>query len=358
MKKFLTSVADAFFYDSTGNLLFLGKALLDDSIATTVGKTEIRGGKGNQLEYVYYHTAAMAIKITDTQFNLAMLAATTGGTITTGAGTDVYAEETVAFTSGVGTVIGTPITVQGGIYGWVQLPDVDSSGNTISTTNERVTFSTKTTSQLVLNPTYTGNACVRYYAENTAATAFTIPANIIPTIGRLLLDAQLVSSNSSSANVIGKAEFLIPSCQLDGAFTINMTSAGVSTTPISAIALADTSLNTGACTDVPLYCRVSEVLTSANWYDNVYALAIAGGDFSMGSATSPHTVAVYALAPGVSPFMPPVADLTFSSGTTTVATFVASVCTKVTTGSALLHVHITAAAKTGIEDSCTVTVTA
>ncbi len=350
-KKFLTSVADAYAYDnSTGALLFCGKTLLDDSVTTTVAATDIRGGKGNQLLYKYYHTSAMNIKITDTQWNLDFLAATTGATINTS--TSVYTEETVVFTTGVGSITGTPLTVSGAIYGWVTLP----ASATVTTTVEKLIFNVKEL-ELLVNSTYTGNACVRYYAANTSARYIKIPANIVPKIVRLVLDAQLCSSDSSSANVIGKVEFLVPAASLSGAFTIAMTSAGVSTTPIDANALASDDLTVGTCSDVPLYCQVTEILTSANWYDNVYALAISGGDFSLASAGSPHTIAVYALAPDTAPFLPPVADLTFSSSVELDATIGlhTGIVTWVSAGASLLTAYITA--KSTIETSCTVTTT-
>lgn len=353
MNKFVAGVADAYFYDGSGNLVFQGKTDLDNSVTTTVAKTDIRGGKGNQLLTTYYHTSAMEVKVTDTQWNLNMIAATVGQSVQTS--TNVYTEETVAVTNGAGSVLGTPLTNQGGLFGWVQLPDTDSSGTKITTTNEKVTFSTKAFT-LAVNSTYTGNVCVRYYALNSAATYLQIPANIIPSTGILILEAQLITGSASSTSVIGKVQFNFPAFQLDGTFAISMTAAGVSTTPVAGNALSSTSLMTGACSDVPLYCQVTEVLSSIHWYDNVYALAISGGDFALTAAGSPHTLAVYALAPGTAPFLPPVADLTFSSDTTakaTIGTNTGVVTWVASGGSSLLHVHVTA--KTTIEDSATVT---
>ena len=54
MKKFLVSTADVYGYDSNDNLLFVGKTLLDSSIETTLSNTDVRAGKGNQLQYIYY----------------------------------------------------------------------------------------------------------------------------------------------------------------------------------------------------------------------------------------------------------------------------------------------------------------
>ena len=61
MKKFLTSVANAYGYDdATGALLFEGKTLLDSSVETTLANTDVRGGRGNQLQYVFYHKIGRA----------------------------------------------------------------------------------------------------------------------------------------------------------------------------------------------------------------------------------------------------------------------------------------------------------
>ena len=78
MKKFLVSTADVYGYDSNDNLLFVGKTLLDSSIETTLSNTDVRAGKGNQLQYIYYHTAEMNVTINEAQFSLAFLALNTG----------------------------------------------------------------------------------------------------------------------------------------------------------------------------------------------------------------------------------------------------------------------------------------
>jgi hypothetical protein len=70
IRKFLTSVADVYGYDNKDTLLFTGKTLLDSSIETSLGSAPVRGGRGNQLQYIYYHTGEMKIALTETQWNL------------------------------------------------------------------------------------------------------------------------------------------------------------------------------------------------------------------------------------------------------------------------------------------------
>jgi len=300
-KKFLTSVADVYAYDEDDNLLFQGKTLLDSSIETSLSNSEIRGGRGNQLQGIYYHTATMNVNITDAQWNLDFLANTVGDSIATG--NNVYAEETVTLgVAGAGTVTGTPLAIQGAVlYGWIKHDGVDVI--------ERVTF----TGQAFTSSVGAENdiVCIRFYELNSAARSVNINANVIPANVRLVLEAQLNSSDAST-NVIGSIQIIVPKASLSGSFTISMTPDGVASTPISAMALASEALATGACSDVPVYAKIIEIITNANWYDNVVALAIEGGDFSLASGESKLLV-VYAVPSTGAPFIPPVADLTFAS---------------------------------------------
>ena len=114
MKKFLVSVADVYGYDSNDTLLFVGKTLLDSSIETTLSNTDVRGGRGNQLQYIYYHTAEMNITVNETQFSLEFLALNTGTNIQMGA--DMFVEESVTLDKGQGTVTtGTPLALTTGV---------------------------------------------------------------------------------------------------------------------------------------------------------------------------------------------------------------------------------------------------
>lgn len=344
-KKFMTSVADVYGYDESDNLLFTSKTLLDSSMEVTLGSSEVRGGRGNQLLYTYFHTGAMNVTLNDTQFNLQMLGATVGQSVVTG--NDVYTEETVTLGSGgAGTVTRTPLAIQGStIYGWVSLPNG---------TTERVTF---TGSNFTASGGASGNVvCVRYYAADAASRSVTVPANAIPKIVRLVMEAQLNSSDVGT-NKIGTVQIIVPKFSLSGAFTLSMTSDGVSQTPLSGMAFAYSDTESAACTSAPVYAKIIEILDSTNWYDNVVALAIEGGDFSLVHPAT-RTLVVYAIPNnGDAPFIPPVADLTFTSGTTGTATIGTNtgLVTTVAAGTSLLKAVITA--KNTVEASCTLTVT-
>lgn len=343
MKKFLVSTADVYGYDSNQQLVLLGKTLLDSSIETTLANTDVRAGRGNQLQYIYYHTAEMNVNISDAQWNLDFLAKQVGQSVETGS--NIYVEENVTLGGGgAGTVVGTPLAVVGSsVYGWVTTSDG---------TVQRVTFAGSNFS--VSGGSENDVVCVRYYAANAGVRSLTVPSNFAPSILRLVLVAQLASSESST-NIIGEVQIEIPRASMTGAFTISLTPDGVSSTPLTVRALAANDSFEG-CSSSPTYAKINEYIYSANWYDNVIALAIEGGDFELEDDAT-RLLVVRAIPRTGSSFIPPTADLTFSSSDTDVVTVSsAGLVTHVGAGSALVKATITA--KTDIDASVEVTANA
>lgn len=299
--------------------------------------------KLNVLQMVYFHTGAMSITQEEQQFNLTMIAKTLGSSITTGA--NVWEEETVVLTAGAGSVVGTPIaTSSGNIYGWVEL----SNGNT-----ERVTFSTKAFT--VVGQT-SGNVCVRYYKTDSAARTINVNANIIPSVVRTVIEAQMFSgdpSNISTSTLIGSCQVEIPKLQLDGTTNLNLTPTGVSSTPIKGMALAST---VAGCSSSGVYATITEVIDSANWYDNVTLIAVADDTITM-SHPSTQTLRVWAIPTnGDAPFIAPNSGLNFASGTVGTATIGANtgIITTVASGTSVLSINITA--KSAVTTTATLTV--
>jgi hypothetical protein len=345
IRKFLVGVADVTGFDESDNILFTSKTLLNSAMEVTLGSSQVRGGRGNQLLYTYYHTGEMSVTLEETQWNLAMLGATVGSEIVTG--NNVYVKETITLTtSGAGTVLGTPLAIQGTtIYGWVEQLDG---------TIQKVTFSGST---FASSTGASGDVvCVTYFAADAASRSVTIPANFIPKICRLVMSAQLNSSDVST-NKVGELQIIIPKFSLSGAFTLSLASDGVSNTPLSGTAYAFSNTSTAACTNEPVYAEVIEIIDNANWYDGVTALAISGGDFALTAATSPKTLVVYAIRVGDAPFVAPVADLDFVSGTvgTCTAGLHTGVITFVAAGSSLITVSITAVPTIEASATCTAT---
>ena len=354
MRKFLTSVANVYGYDDEDNIVFTGKTLLDSSIEVTLGSTPVRGGRGNQLQYIYYHTGEMNFTLTDTQWNLQMLGATVGADLETS--NPVYKEETVELTGeGSGVVSETPLAFSGTtIYGWA----TDEDDNVYKIT-------------LLADKSFTGagtlasgtNVCVRYYTTDAASQSIEIKANMIPKVVKLVMEAQLNSSDVAS-NKIGIVQIIAPSVTLSGAFSISMTGDGVANTPLTGTALAyNGPVGSDACNNEPYYARIIEIIDDANWYDDLVGLAIEDGDFELATTLGTKTLVVWAVTSDGRTFIPPVADLDFTSDTVGVATvgLNTGLVTGVSDGTALITVAGGSglpAAVQAIEASCTVTVPA
>lgn len=357
-KKFLTSVADAFFYDNNDNIIFTAKTLLDSSIEVSLGNAPVRGGIGNQLQYIYYHTGEMKFTLTDAQWNLALLGASVGSDYDLGS---YYKEETVAVSAaGAGTVTETPLANLGGsttVYGWATNPTTGAI--------QRVAIDATAKTFTVVGYTgevLTGNWCIRYFTANKSeGRQITIPTNMIPKVGRLVLEAQL-NSGDVSTNKIGVVQIIAPTVTLAGAFTISLKSDGVSTTPLSATALAYTpavgSSEANACAGASsYYAKIVEIIDNTNWYDNVYDLSVYGGNFYSASQTSILPLTVYAIPEFGSSFKVPNSDLTFTTGCTTLFNIGAhsgSIVTLNVLGSGSAVIYVTAAS--AIDTSVIITV--
>jgi hypothetical protein len=354
IRKFLTSVADVYAYDQSDNILFTGKTLLDSSVEVSLGSAPVRGGRGNQLQYIYYHTGEMNVTLTDTQWNLGMLASTVGSE--TSALNNAYSEEDVTLlTATTGAVTGgTPIAFEGStIYGWA----TDSEGNTARVIFTGTNF-TVVSGEEVAGWTTGTVVCVRYY-NSIASTGITIPANIIPKVVKLVMEAQLNSADVST-NKIGVVQIIVPRLQLSGAFSISMTADGVSNTPLTGMALAYKPSTEEGCEVSSYYARIIEILDGANWFDNVIAFAIEGGDFSMLTTDDDITLKVWAIPSSGVPFIvPDYTDLEFTSATPATATVGLStgVVSPVGAGTTLLTVVGAASPIDVIEASATLTVT-
>lgn len=342
MKKFLVSAADVYGYDAEDNLLFVGKTLLDSSIEVSTSNTDVRAGQGNQLQYIYYHTAEMNITVNEAQFSLEFLSLNTGSPIVTGG--KVWEEETVEVTAGKGNVTGSPIAVQTQtIYGWV----TDEDGNVTRATFSGTEFD-------MSNPSFNGTVCVRYYTQDSAARTMTINADMLPSIIKLVMEGTLASSDATT-NKIGTVQIDVPRASMTGAFTLSMTSDGVAQTPLTVRALASSPKGGGCNGNRPVYAIVTEKIDGAKWYDNVVALAIEGGDFSL-KAPNTRNLQVYAIKnDGSAAFLAPTSELTFASDNSSYATVAAGTVTAVAAGTATIKASITG--KEDIDANVVVTVT-
>lgn len=329
-KLFMVSVADYYMFDTDQNLLAAGKTLSESTMELSVNATDVRGGKGAPLQYIYFNSPDMNITLTDTQFNLPFISLSAGADIQNGI--DVWTEENVTLgVAGAGTVLGTPVAFLGNAskYGWVS--HADGSTERVAFTGSGFTSPSGVSGEVV---------CVRYYENDGASKQVVIPANIIPSIVTLVLDAQLASS-SESTNIVGSVQIVFPKVQLTGNFTLSMTMDGVSTTPLTARALAYTPVGVAGCENGDVFAYVKEIKLASNWYDDVYALAFAPAEISLAALATKQLV-LKALHEVGSPSTPPMSGLTFSSDNTAVATVNSSgVVSAVASGTTNINVYIT-----------------
>jgi hypothetical protein len=344
MKKFIVSAADITAYSNTGDIMFIGRTLLDSSIETSLSNTDVRAGRGNPIIYVAYHSPEMTIQVSDAQWNLDLLSKNVGSDVVTG--NNVFTEEQVTLgAAGAGTVVGTPIAnaaFGSSIFGWVTLKD----GETV----EKVTFSTK-------DFTCVGGAegdvvTVRFYNLDSASRSLTIRADMVPSIAYLVMEAQLCSSDVAT-NVIGKVQIIVPKASFTGAFSISMTPDSVASTPLSVRAFRSDMLVNGVMT--PVMATITEIITTANWYDNVIALSIVGGDQALATRTGTKTLDIRAIPTTGAAFRPPYSGLDFVSGTVGTATIsAAGLLQGVGAGTTLVNVKIHD--KPAVDVSATITV--
>ena len=331
-KYFLVGVANAYFYTlGTEDLVFQSKTMTDTAINFKIASSKINGGYGNKLQFVYFHTPELDLTLTDSQFNLGMLSATLGSGINTG--DNVYEEEIVTLTTGgVGTVSNTPVTTNNGttIYGWV----TDSNGNVT-----KITFSGNT---FTLNGGIAGQVVtVRYYTLNSGALAIDVDSDFIPSIGKLVIEAQLGMSstdNASDSTIVGTVNLIVPQCQLDGTANITMKSSGVSTTPLKGMALSSYDSELGK----EIYAKIQQVENGANWYDNVIALAITNNEVNLTSTNTTATLNVMAIpSTGYAFKVPDYSKLTFTTSAAATCTVDGTgKITGVATGSAVITVAL------------------
>ena len=163
---------------------------------------------------------------------------------------------------------------------------------------------------------------------------------MLPSVIRLVMVGTLASSDSTT-NQIGTVQIEVPRASMTGAFTLSMTPDSVAQTPLSVRALAST-VNAGGCDgNRPIYATITEKLNGAKWYDNVIALAIEGGDFTMTNGTSKQ-LQVYAIKnDGSAAFLAPVNGITFASDKAGTATVEGGLVVAKATGTATIKATIT-----------------
>ena len=342
---FLAGVAQVDIF-AEDQLFSQAKTLLDTSITIDVSETDVRGGQGNKLLGKYFHTSKFDAKLTDTMWRLEYLAKNIGSIITVGA--DVYTTESITLAAGgIGTVVAVPADFASyGTIGWAKKP-TDATYQTVTFTGQTFAFVGGVQGDVV---------CVQFVALDNAARQIVIPSNIIPSVVRLVMKAQLFSGDSndiSASSFVGYVFIEVPSFQLSGKQTISMTANGVSNTPLEGSAI---SVNSVDCVGAGYYAIIKEQIIGATWYSDVNSLAIEGGEVNI-AVLGTETLSVLAIHENAMPSKAPNADLTFASSVPAKATvgLHTGLVTGVAAGTTVITVSITG--KPSIESFVEVVVT-
>lgn len=273
---------------SGGNLISTSKTMINNTITIDVSSEDIRGGLGNQLFGKYFHTSTFNMELEDTMFRFEWLAYAIGSNITYGS--DILFTETVEVPAGGAITLSNSAVAFASEtpQAWMYLPGSNSfvtvavTGDSSNEVSAPEQFQGKT-------------ACIRYAYSNAAARTMTISSNIIPKEVTLVAKAQLFAgdvANIASSTRVGFVEITVDRFLLNGSVTLSLTSSGASTTPISGSALAVVS---EGCEDSDgYYATITEILDNSNWYDNVVALVVPGGEIDInGTETATLVVNAY-----------------------------------------------------------------
>lgn len=310
IKKFLAGPArvDMLIGDQ---LIGTANTLLESSISIGSSSEEVRGGDGARLFGKYFHTSTFDIALTDTMFKLDYLAFQTGSVVNQIA--DAFtAEEVVAASGGVCTVVGTPVAYASyGIIGWAAPAGTEEY--------QKVTFSGKT---FTVSGAQQGEKyCVKYLKNSLTARTIQISSAFIPQEITLVMTVNEYKAGSggslNGSSKVGTVQVVVPRFQFSGSQEISLTSTGVANTPINGSAL---SVDSADCSGGGYYAEITEIPDTGNWYDNVFALAISDSDVDV-VVNATQTLEVLAVPYGNgAAFAPPYTDLTFTSATPATAT--------------------------------------
>ena len=326
-------------FDDNNNLIVSAKVLTDSSINMAVENAEARGGQGNILVGKYYFGSTFGMTLTDQIWNMNYLSLNCGGSITAGA--DVMKLEQVTVGSGgTITVSGTPVafTATSGIIGWIKKSTDDDTAYT------KITFNGQTASTSLTADTV---ACVKYVVNSSSARKFTVNADFIPSVihGKLtigLFKAGTTKETLSSSSKIGDLVVDVPKFQLEGSVTLDLTSSGIATIPLSGSALATFGGNSG-CSDHGYYATMVENFYNMGEFDNVERIVIGDSNIEL-SPTDTQTIDVYAMYnDGTQPKLLDNSKLTFTSDTVGTATVGANtgLVTAVATGTTNIEIVVT-----------------
>ena len=280
--KFLAGVGVAQLFEGD-KLVATANALIDSSISISVSTEDLRAGMGAKLLGRYMHSSGMTLKLTDAMFNLEYLAMNTGSDVEIGG--DAMVNEQVTATGGKITLSNAPRPFFG-----------DKINVYVKPANSSLPYTayvgTKDSKDITIVGE-DGDYCVRYMANNAAATKIMINSNFIPKTLSVILTANLYNGGScdvsmDNASLAGSLQIKIFRFQLNGNQELSMTATGVSNTSIEGTAL---SYGCNGCDGEGVYAEILEFTKNVN--DNIAAIIVEDADKTV-TAGSNVEIVVYA----------------------------------------------------------------
>lgn len=218
--QFMVSVADAILIDKDTDAMVLnGKALMNSAFKQSVEEMLIKGGFGNQIQFVFNHDKMVDVSIEDCRFLLDYLAINNNALITTGADNFFKNNEQVTLTAGSGTLATTPI-------GSVYVTKADGSFYTATPTG--ATFPVPGGAATTVSVTY---------QYSTSVDKVVVAADTYPKAYRLILKAKTFLKETGQTQT-GELEIIVENYKIGGNYELNLTASGATTSKIDGKALS------------------------------------------------------------------------------------------------------------------------
>lgn len=265
-KNFVVSVCDAIGKDiTTGDILFVGKTLINSALKETIQSKEITGGFGAGLQYEFTYGKKLECDIEDCKFEPTFLALNNGVLITSETQNYFAHNEIVTLTAGTGALAQTPI---GKIY--VEMPD--GTNQIVDTNNLKpITIGTSTID------------IVCTYQYSTTVDTISIDSDKYPSSIELTLISKVFNANGQSKEL----QIYIPKYKISGNMDLAFTEDGVSTSKLSGKALATNTnnyakimmktLGTNSVPVTQIACTTAEVTLANAATDTLEVIGIRGG---------------------------------------------------------------------------------
>lgn len=265
---FLVSVANAIGRDpNTGAGIFIGKANISSAFTVSTTAVETRGGIGNPLLYIYYHSRKVEIKVSSATFEKSIIALNVGTDVLSGT-YNVVNTECVTLSSNVGTLTYTPLS---------DVAVYMTDGTVQNITPVGKTFTTVGGANTVVDVVY---------EYSVAADQIVASANIPPKV----IDMTLVGEIRDSTNtVVNYINIRIPRFQISGNYTLSFAANGVSNQDLDGMALA---VNADDCSGGSYFAKITYMPAVAS---NVSTASIVAIPSTLSFTTAGGTQAVKVL---------------------------------------------------------------